>query len=40
LKILGAGEIKRDVEISAHYISKNALIKIEKAGGKTNIVKN
>ena len=40
LKILGAGEIKKDVEISAHYISKNALTKIEKAGGKTNIVKN
>ena len=40
LKILGTGEIKKDVEISAHYISKNALTKIEKAGGKINIVKN
>ena len=40
LKILGAGTIKKDVEISAHYISKNALTKIEKAGGKINIIKN
>ena len=40
LKILGVGEIKKDVEISAHYVSKNALTKIEKAGGKTNIIKN
>ena len=40
LKILGTGEIKKNVQISAHYISKNALTKIEKAGGKTNIIKN
>ena len=40
LKILGTGEIKKHVQISAHYISKNALTKIEKAGGKINIVKN
>ena len=39
LKILGSGEIKNNVEISAHYASKQALIKIEKAGGKINIVK-
>tara|TARA_A100001015_G_scaffold303077_1_gene392132 strand:- start:1429 stop:1881 length:453 start_codon:yes stop_codon:yes gene_type:complete len=40
LKILGTGEIKKNIEISAHYISKHALTKIEKAGGKINIVKN
>ena len=40
LKILGTGEIKKNIQISAHYISKNALTKIEKAGGKTNILKN
>ena len=40
LKILGSGEIKKNIEISAHYISKHALTKIEKAGGKINIVKN
>ena len=39
LKILGTGEIKKVVEISAHFASKQALSKIEKAGGKLNIVK-
>jgi large subunit ribosomal protein L15 len=39
LKILGSGEIKKSIEISAHFASKQALIKIEKAGGKINIVK-
>ena len=40
LKILGTGEIKTNIEISAHFASKQALTKIEKAGGKINIVKN
>ena len=39
LKILGSGEIKKNLEISAHYVSKQALSKIEKAGGKINIIK-
>ena len=39
LKILGTGEIKKNIEISAHYASKQALTKIEKAGGKISIVK-
>ena len=39
LKILGTGEIKNNIEISAHYASKQALAKIEKAGGKINILK-
>ena len=39
LKILGTGEIKNNIEITAHFASKQALIKIEKAGGKINIVK-
>ena len=39
LKILGAGEIKKNLEISAHFASKQALTKIEKAGGKINIIK-
>ncbi len=39
LKILGSGEIKKVIEISAHYASKQALSKIEKAGGKINIIK-
>ncbi len=33
------GEIKKNIEISAHYASKQALSKIEKAGGKISIVK-
>ena len=36
---LGTGEIKKNIEISAHFASKTALTKIEKAGGKINIVK-
>ena len=39
LKILGSGEIKKNIEISAHFASKTALTKIEKAGGKINIIK-
>ena len=39
LKILAAGEIKKNIEISAHFASKQASIKIEKVGGKISIVK-
>jgi len=39
LKILGTGEIKKNIQISAHFASKQALSKIEKAGGKINILK-
>ena len=39
LKILGSGEIKSNIEIIAHFASKQALSKIEKAGGKINLVK-
>ena len=39
LKILGTGEIKKKLEISAHFASKQALAKIEKAGGKISIIK-
>ena len=39
LKILGSGEIKNNLEISAHFASKQALSKIEKAGGKISIIK-
>jgi len=39
LKILGTGEIKKNIEISAHFASKQALSKIEKVGGKINIIK-
>ena len=40
LKVLGAGEIKKNIDISAHFVSKQALGKIEKAGGKVRILKN
>ena len=39
LKILGTGELKKNIEISAHFVSKDALSKVEKAGGKINIIK-
>ena len=39
LKILGSGEIKQNVEITANFVSKQALSKIEKAGGKVNLIK-
>ncbi len=39
LKILGSGEIKKSVEIIAHFASANALDKVKKAGGKLNVIK-
>ena len=39
LKILGSGDIKKNVEITAHFASKQALTKIEKAGGKISLIK-
>ena len=39
LKILGTGEIKKNIEITAHFASKEALKKIEKVGGKISIIK-
>ena len=39
LKILGTGEIKKNISITAHFVSKQALTKIEKVGGKISIIK-
>ena len=39
LKILGTGELKTKIDITAHFASKQAQEKITKAGGKLNIVK-
>ena len=39
LKILGNGEIKGKINISANFISKQAKSKIEKIGGTLNILK-
>ena len=39
LKILGSGELKKNIEITADFASKQALEKIQKVGGKLNLVK-
>ena len=39
LKILGTGELKNTITITAHFASKQALEKIEKAGAKISIIK-
>ena len=39
LKILGSGEIKTKLDITAHFASKQAQDKIQKAGGKLNLIK-
>ena len=39
LKILGTGEIKNNISITANFASKQALSKVEKAGGKINLTK-
>ena len=39
LKVLGGGELKTKFDISANFLSKQAKLKIEKIGGKINILK-
>ena len=39
LKILGTGELKTKIDVTAHFASKQAQEKITKAGGKLNIIK-
>ena len=39
VKILGEGELKSKLEISAHAFSKSAISKIEAAGGKATVVR-
>ena len=39
LKILGKGELKTKLNIATNYVSKQAQAKIEKIGGKLNIIK-
>jgi len=39
LKVLGNGEVKNKINISANFVSKQAKSKIEKAGGILNILK-
>ena len=40
LKILGNGELKNKVNLSANFVSKQAKEKIEKVGGKLTLIKN
>tara|TARA_B100000242_G_scaffold285524_1_gene250083 strand:+ start:296 stop:745 length:450 start_codon:yes stop_codon:yes gene_type:complete len=39
LKILGNGELKKGIAITANFASKQATTKVEKAGGKLNLIK-
>jgi len=38
LKVLGDGDLKAPLNISAHHFSKSALEKIQKAGGKAEVI--
>jgi large subunit ribosomal protein L15 len=38
LKILGTGQLTRSISVEAHHFSKSALAKIEKAGGKAQVI--
>jgi large subunit ribosomal protein L15 len=38
LKVLGSGELTRGITVEAHQFSKTAIEKIEKAGGKAQVV--
>lgn len=38
LKVLGDGELKAPLTISAHLFSKSALAKIQTAGGKAEVI--
>ncbi len=38
VKILGRGELSKNLTVKANNFSKNAVVKIEKAGGKTEVI--
>src|SRR5258708_944202 len=38
LKILGSGQLTRKISVEAHHFSKSAIEKIEKAGGKAQVI--
>jgi large subunit ribosomal protein L15 len=38
LKVLGGGELKSPLQVSAHIFSKSAHEKIQKAGGKAEVI--
>lgn len=38
IKVLGTGDISKKITVKAHAFSKSAVEKIEKAGGKTEVI--
>ena len=38
LKVLGSGELTRTITVKAHFFSKSALEKIQKAGGSGEVI--
>ena len=38
LKVLGTGQLNRKITVEAHQFSKSAVEKIEKAGGKAQVI--
>ena len=38
LKVLGSGELNRKITVKAHFFSKSALDKIQKAGGTGEVI--
>jgi large subunit ribosomal protein L15 len=38
LKVLGTGQLTRRITVEAHHFSKSALEKIQKAGGKAQVI--
>ena len=39
LKLLDVGDLKSSINIEVSYASKNAIAKVEKNGGKVNLIK-
>jgi large subunit ribosomal protein L15 len=40
LKILGSGELKRKINVKAHFFSKSAMEKIQAAGGTAEVIES
>jgi len=38
VKILGSGELTRKIRVEAHFFSRSALDKIQKAGGEATVI--
>lgn len=38
VKVLGSGKLTKKITVKANYFSKNATVKIKKAGGKVEVV--